>query len=131
MARTSVQTNRPRRTPVGTRNRISVSNQEPGYVYRVVNDLDDRISQLQSNGWQMVDAADTKVGDSRVDQISSLGSKASVSVGQGVKAYVMRIEKDFWEEDQRAKQAQVDALEQTMKKDAKRAADYGSGIELS
>lgn len=131
MARTSTQTSRPRRTPVGSRNRISVSNQEAGYVYRVVNDLDDRVSQLENNGWEFVNASDTKVGDTRADNASSVGSKASVSVGQGVKAYVMRIKKDWYDEDQQAKQAQVDALENTMKQDVRRAADYGPGIEIS
>lgn len=128
MARTNT---RPKRTPVGTRNRLSVSNQDPNYVYRIVNDLDDRVAQLENNGWEFVPTSETKVGDSRVDNASALGSKASVSVGQGVKAFVMRIPKEYYQEDQAYKQAQVDAVEQTMKQDAKRAGDYGAGIELS
>lgn len=122
-------TSRPRRTPVGTRNRISVQDQDPNYVYRVVNDLDDRIPQLEANGWEHVTGA--KVGDNRVDNASSLGSKTMVSVGQGVKAAVMRIKREWYQEDQAAKQAQVDAMEQTMKQDARRAADYGPGVEIN
>lgn len=129
MARSS--TSRPQRTPVGTRNRISVSNQDPNFVYRVVNDLDDRVSQLENGGWEFVQSSETKVGDSRAEQATPLGSKASVSVGQGVKAYVMRIKKEWYLEDQQSKQAHVDALEQTMKRNAKQAADYGPGIEIS
>lgn len=125
------QTQRPKRTPVGARNRLSISNQEAGYSYRIVNDLDDRIDQLTKNGWELVPANDVKVGDSRVDNASTLGSAATVSVGQGVTGYVMRIQKDWYEEDQRYKQQQVDAVEGTMKQDARRNADYGSGIELS
>jgi hypothetical protein len=38
----------------------------------------------------------------------------------------MRQREDFYKEDQAAKQAEIDELEQTMKREAKEKADYGS-----
>lgn len=115
---------RVKRTPITVRNRLSVKDQDPAYHYRVVNDVDDRILQFKENGYEVVE--NTKVGDKRVDNASSLGSASAISVGQGTKAVVMRIRKDWFEEDQAAKLAQVKAVEDTMKQDAKKASDYGS-----
>lgn len=110
---------RVRRTPLMRRNRLSVKNQEAGYQYRIVNDVDDRIELLQEQGYEIV--PDAKVGDKRVNNPSALGSTNSVSVGQGTQAVVMRIKKDWYDEDQRIKQSRVDELEGTMKN----SADYG------
>ena len=115
---------RVKRTPITVRNRLSVKDQDANYHYRIVNDVDDRIEQFKSNGYEVVE--NTKVGDKRVDNASSLGSTSAISVGQGTKAVVMRIRKDWFEEDQSAKLAQVKAVEDTMKQDAKKASDYGS-----
>jgi len=43
---------------------------------------------------------------------------------------VMRQKLQYYTEDQNAKQAEIDALEATMKGDARKAADFGS-VELS
>lgn len=114
---------RPRRTPVGTRNRLSVPNQEAGYVYRIVNDEDDRVSQMLEQGYEVV--PNTKVGDKRVDLPSATGSASVVSVGRGMSAVVMRQRKEWYDEDQRSKLVQVDAIEETMRGDLKTKSDYG------
>jgi hypothetical protein len=121
----TVASARPRRTPLNIRNRLTVRNQESGYRYRVVNDVEDRVAQLQEQGYEIVPQDKVQVGDKRVDNASSLGSSSQISVGMGTKAVVMRQREDFWQEDQRAKQARVDETEQTMKGDARKAADYG------
>lgn len=127
MARQSSQVEasaRPRRTPVAKRNRLEIKNKEPGYVYRIVNDVDDRVMLLQEQGYEIV--PDAKVGaggNRRVDSASALGSSSSISVGQGTKAVVMRQREEFYREDQETKQSIVDDTEQTMKNPT---ADYGS-----
>lgn len=124
MARTpSINTERPRRVSVVTRNRLSVPNQEAGYVYRIVNDQDDRIDQLKNLGYEIV--SDAKVGDNRVNNPSSIGSVATVSVGGGMRAVVMRQKQEWYQEDQLEKQVRVDQLESTMKQKAKEASNYG------
>lgn len=113
---------RPSRTPVGARNRLSLKNKEDGYVYRIVNDLDDRVEQLLATGYE-IDKTQT-VGDKRVDTPSTMDG--AFSVGNGVKAYVMRQKKEFYDEDQVSKQHYVDQTESTMRSDARKASDYGS-----
>lgn len=107
---------RPRRTSLSQRNRLAVKNKEPGYVYRIVNDVDDRIEDLEERGYEIVPQAKLgRVGDKRVDDPSAPGSSSLISVGQGTKAVVMRIKEEYYAEDQAFKQKQVDDTEQTMK----------------
>ena len=116
---------RPKRTPISGRNVLTVKGKEVGYEYRIVNDSGDRIEMFKDAGWELVDSKDVTVGDRRVDRTTSEGSKAQVSVGQGTKAFVMRIPKEYYDEDQAAKNKQIDALEESMKKQALSAGDYG------
>ena len=126
-ANSAAPSGRVRRTPLSGRSRLSVKNQEPGYVYRIVNaNLDndpDRVNSLIEQGYEVVPKDKTGVvGDKLVDNSSSLGSSSEISVGQGTKAVVMRIREDWFKEDQRIKQDLVDQTEQTMRKEK---ADYG------
>lgn len=118
---------RPRRTPLAKRNRFAIKNQEPGYFYRVVNDTDDRIELLQSQDYEIVTKERVgATGDRRVDNPSPLGSAATISVGLGTRAVVMRQKIENYQEDQQAKQAEIDALESSMYHEAKKKSDYGS-----
>ena len=118
---------RPRRTPINGRNVLTVTGKEPGYVYRVVNDVGDRIQQFIEAGYELVNGNDVKVGDRRVVSASAEGSKAQVSVGnRGEKAFVMRIKEDWYKEDQKAKAEEVTRLEQSITKNLTGKADYGS-----
>jgi hypothetical protein len=132
MARTpSVASARPQRASLGKRDRLAIKNKEDGFVYRIVNDVDDRVELLKGNGYEVCTVEQVgAIGNKRVDNTSSIGSTAHFSVGQGTKAVVMRIPKDWYDEDQRAKQTEIDAIEATMKSDARRAADYGK-LEVS
>ena len=127
MARQTSQTEasaRPRRTPVARRNRLEIQNKEAGYVYRIVNDIDDRVSRLQEQGYEIVPNAKVgAIGNRRVDNPTALGSSSHISVGQGTKAVVMRQREEFYREDQEIKQQIVDDTEQSMKNPQ---ADYGS-----
>lgn len=110
---------RPRRTPInGTRSRLTVRGKEPGYVYRIVNDIDDRVQTFQDMGYEIVSDKSVSVGDKRVADPAAEGSPLKVSVGQGVQAYVMRQKQEWYDEDQKAKQTQVDDLEASTKRDA-------------
>lgn len=115
---------RVKRTPIAGRNRLSLKERDPNYHYRIVNDVDDRIDQFLERGWEVV--KDAKVGDKRVDNPTGVGSVNTISVGQGIKAVTMRLRKEDYDADQNAKQAEVDASEETMRRDARRAADYGT-----
>lgn len=107
---------RVRRTPITVRNRLTVKDRDPNYHYRIVNVVDDRVDQFKEQGYELV--ADAQVGDKRVDTATSMSSTTEISVGGGMKAVLMRIPKEWYQEDQAAKQAQIDELEAAMKLDA-------------
>lgn len=109
---TQAQVSRPRRTPIGRRNKLSVENKDPNYVYRIVNDIDGRVQDMIDRDYEIV--LDAKVGDKRVDSVSSLGSATQIAVGKGIKAIVMRKRKDWHDEDQALKQKEIDDLEASM-----------------
>jgi len=127
-ANTQSASARPRRQPVGTRNRFKIANQEDGYVYRVVNDGNiGRVDDLLERGYEIVPKDKVqREGDRRVDDASSLGSATSYSLGRGDKGVVMRIRKDWNDEDQASKNARNDELERGMKDTANKASDYGT-----
>lgn len=110
--------NRPQRVPVGQRNVLTVKGKDPNYEYRIVNDTEDRIVQFQEAGYELVADDSVNVGDKRVDAATSLGSAKAISVGQGTKAYLMRIKKEWYQEDQAAKLAHVSEIERATKEKA-------------
>jgi len=125
-ANTSVASARPKRTPLSSRNRLSVRNKEAGFTYRIFNDEDDRISRAQEAGWEFCPTESVgAVGDKRVDNTSSLGSVSHFSVGKGTKAVLMRIPEDWYKEDKAVEQRELDEVENTMQNDRSRS-DYGN-----
>lgn len=119
---------RPKRASTANRSRLTVRDQDPNYRYRIVNaNLEsdpDRVQDLLDRGYEIVPPKQAgQLGDKKVDNPSPLGSAGQISVGRGTKAIVMRIPKEWYDEDQAAKQAEVDATEQRSKK---QGADYGS-----
>ena len=106
---------RPQRVPVGTRKVLTVAGKDSDYEYRIINDSGDRVQEFLDAGYELVDADSVRVGDKRVNSATSEGSKAQISVGQGQKAFVVRIKKEWYMEDQAAKQAKVNELESATK----------------
>ena len=113
---------RPKRTPVsGHRNILTVANKDPNYEYRWVLDSPGRLEAFKEGGYEVV-TKDMEVGDSTVDKGSQLGS--AVTMVRGTSTLVlMRIPREWYDEDQKAKQEEIDALEATMK--SPESADYG------
>ena len=106
---------RVKRTPIGTRNVLTVAGKDPNFVYRIINDSGDRVQEFMDAGYELVKDDSVKVGDKKVNKASSEGSISQVSVGQGQKAFVVRIKKEWYEEDQATKQLRVDELENSTK----------------
>lgn len=106
---------RVQRTPVGTRNVLTVAGKDANYEYRIINDSGDRVQEFLDAGYELVEKDSVRVGDKRVGSATSEGSKAHLSVGQGQKAFVVRIKKEWYEEDQAAKQIRVNQLEEATK----------------
>lgn len=109
---------RVRRTPIGRRNVLTVEGKDPNFVYRIVNDTGDRVNEFKAAGYELVAKDSIRVGDKRIGVPGAVGSDAGVHVGQGMNAYVMRIPKEFYEEDQAEKQAHVNATEEATREKA-------------
>lgn len=113
------------RTPVGRRNVLTVHGKEPGFEYRIANDEGDNVERLLAAGYVIEDADKITVGDHRIQKVSAPGSKAEVSVGKGMKAFVMKQKEEYYKEDQAAKQADIRKLEDSSKENALSGTDYG------
>ncbi len=119
---------RPTRTPLGVRNILTVNNKDPNFVYRVVNDVDDgdRVQRFIDAGYEIVNSDSVTVGDRRIGNPSSIDSVARVSVGGGKKGIVMRQKREWYEEDQARKAAEIDATEQSIQKPDSGKGMYGN-----
>ena len=106
---------RTQRVPVGTRKVLTVSGKDPEYEYRIINDSGDRVQEFLDAGYELVERDSVRVGDKRVGKATAEGTKAQLSVGQGMKGFVVRIKKEWYLEDQARKQAHVNELESATK----------------
>lgn len=102
---------RPKRQRVGSRDWLSIPNQDPNYVYRIVAvDTErrvNRVDHLIDAGYEVVPGV--SIGDSRADIGKGIGRTGVISLGSGATGVPMRIKKEFYEEDQAAKQKEIDA----------------------
>ena len=114
---------RPQRTPLANRSILGVKGTEPGYSYRIVNDIGDRIAMFEEQGYEIVRDASVTIGDRRVGKASEDGSPVQVSVGDGVQGYLMRIPAEYRAEDEAYKEQKLQELEQSMRKQPTQ--DYG------
>lgn len=123
---------RPKRTRVSTRNVINVTGKDPAYHYRIVSDTPGRVQLFQENGWELCEAKDHTLYDARAGAATPEGTKAQMVLGKtdGLKGYLMRIKREWYEEDQAAKQADHDELMNSIRKQASTNADYGK-LEIS
>ena len=117
MANTKTTT-RPQRTPLANRSVLSVKGKEPGYEYRIVNDVGDRVEMFKSMGYEVVADDSIQIGERRIANPSREGSPVQVSVGGGTKAFLMRQKAEWYKEDQATKEAQLKDQEQAMRTEA-------------
>jgi hypothetical protein len=99
-----------RNSITGTRTKLSLTGEEPGFHYAWIND--DNTGTALDAGYEFV-SHDIKVGNKHIDISSMQGAKISRNVGGGVIAYLMRVPQEWYDEDMAAEQREkVDAKEQ-------------------
>lgn len=104
--KTKSPSGRVKRKPVGMANRLSVTNKDPNFVYRWVNDKDGRVAMFKEAGYEIVNPEDAGLDKSRLEGGMTVDN--AVHVGDGTKAVLMRQKKEFYEEDQAEKAKRVD-----------------------
>jgi len=92
----------PGRIPVGSRDRLKFEERE-GYHRRVVNDVDGRIEMFKQAGYELV-TTPTAGAELQAGDASQIGSVVRKPVGGGVDGVLMEIPKEWYEEDQAAKE---------------------------
>lgn len=105
---------RPKRVPLGTRNVLKYP-ARPGYVRRVVNDVEDRVQRFKEAGYEIVQKKDLPSGDPRAGDGSQMGMPVAKSVGNGIKGVLMEIPQEYYLEDQQTKHEKITAEESAMK----------------
>lgn len=101
---------------------------DPNFNYRVVVDYNSkpgRIEKFKKAGYVHVISGES-MGDDDVMKPKKLGSKVTVPVGNGETGYLMKIPKEYYLEDQAAKEAEIKRLEQSM--NVKKKGQYGDGL---
>jgi len=129
LTETSRKVNKTDRIPMsGTRDKLAVRGKKDGYVYRIVNDTPGRVQEAQLAGYEVVVGEDITFGHRHVDSASGKGgSVATTPVGGGTDGILMRIRKDWYEEDKKARHDAIDESEKQMRRNLnnKSEADYG------
>lgn len=107
---------RAKRVPLGSlRQKLHVPEElkEDGYHYHWFNDIPGRLEQAGQAGYEFVGGTPTgEAGDTNTD----IGSRTSTVVdrAEGTRAYLMRIPKEYYDEDQAAKQAVNDRVDEAI-----------------
>lgn len=121
---------RPKRIPVGTRNILSFP-KRPGYVRRLVTDIDDRILQFEQAGYEVVKRKDLPTGDPRAGEPSQMGMPVTKDLGAGMKGVLMEQKQEWYDEDQKLKQDKIKADELSMKRTTGGIEDGYGEIKIS
>lgn len=101
----------------GAHDVLAVTGIPRGYVGRWVNDEKDRIYRFLEAGWEFLTSHGVVIGDRTIDTSTeegkSQGSVVSRRVGmtpegRPLEAFLLVIEEEFYEDDQRLKQKRID-----------------------
>ena len=124
-----------KRVPInGFRDKLSVEGCDPNYVYRWVLDSNEggqRIMQCHSASYEFVTSDQgITVGQGSVYKSENVGSLIRTPGGNGDFLFLMRIPKEFHDEDKLAKEKKINDIENGMKRSAGKSAGaddlYGS-----
>lgn len=104
---------RPQRERIGTRNRLEIINKDPNKSYRLIDSDPARLWQFERAGWVVEDVSKHLPGSQRVDLTKPVDN--SIPVGGGSKQILISIEKQFYDEDTKAKQDEITKQEEGLK----------------
>jgi hypothetical protein len=103
---------RRKRVPLGAPQNKMAASQRSGYSRRWINDEAGRLQEAEEGGYQFVKEGDANSTDT--------GTRKSLTVGKHedgtpLRAYLMEIPLEFYEEDQVAKQQEIDATDEAIR----------------
>lgn len=115
---------RNRRVPLGTpESKLTVpqAQDDKEHEYRWINDKPGRLMRAQAAGYEFVEDPTMQVGTGSTNGNSGADSRVSRLVGKDERghplyAYLMKIKREYYDEDQAAKQKAIDEVENTIKR---------------
>lgn len=118
---------KPKRIPMGRRNIITVAGLQDtaDFHYHWFNDVGDRLHKCREAGYEFVLRSGLGAGDQTIESAKGTTSIMSKGMGGGTTGFLMRIPMEFYKQDQKAKQLEVDALEAEMKVARRVEGSYG------
>ena len=112
--KTGDRAKRPNRIPVsGQRDLITIKGKDPAFEYRIVKDKPGRIDKFLAAGYEVVNH-EVEVGDAGASKANQEGSPVKINLGRGEQGYLMRQPREWYLEDQQAKEAELKAREAEM-----------------
>jgi len=136
VSRVDASTGRAPRVPVsGNRDILTVDGKDPAFAYRWILDSAEngqRIMKFNRAWWDLVDSGDGQhiVGQDMVYKTENVGSIIRVPAGSGKFYYLMRIPKEHYDADQKAKAQETADREQTITQTDSDNGQYGN-IKIS
>jgi hypothetical protein len=120
-----------KRVPLRTRN-ILTAPKRPGFVRRIVNDKGDRVQRFKDAGYSIVEE-ETQVGDPKIGRATQLGGDVRLHVGGGMRAVLMEIPEEFYNEDFKAAQDKISQVENEIRRSERSKSSDGltGNVEIS
>lgn len=104
-----------KRVPFGTpRTRLSLNTQLEGFHYRWINDLPGRLSQAQEGGYSFVEPSEVGKEPTENNRVFELVGLQKDGVNP-LHAYLMKIPQEWYLEDDKVKQSQLDEIDTAIK----------------
>lgn len=108
----------------GPRDIITYADKDPNYHYHIFNDVDDRVERAEAAGYECVTSKES-LGDTGAGVATAPGSAVTRPVGSGITGVLMRIKKEWYDEDQAVKQKEIDEREEGLRAMMKQDGHYG------
>lgn len=106
---------RRKRVPVsGNRDLLTVLGKDPNYHYRWVIDGDERGQRLWKftrAGYEHVKSSEVEIGEDMVFKSDNVGSIVRYPAGNGTYLYLMKIPREWYQEDQKIKEQTIEEEE--------------------
>ena len=134
---------RPGRPNIGGRKNFipKIEGLDPNYVYRFIKDKSteivdkegkvtfrpgQRVMELEGVGWQFVKSNEVKIAETTAYETMNLGSIIRIPGGLDEYLYLMKIRREWYEEDQENKKKQILETERELGSFSEQQGGYGS-----
>ena len=117
------------RVPMHARDVTTVKGKKDHKYYRWCLDINNKILRYMDAGYEFVEDQALSIGQMSVNPKTRTGNVVSMTSGDRT-LYLMAIDKELYEMDQKAKSIEVNEMEKTMYAKTRAAADYAREFDV-